>query len=73
MMHIDDHDLGLAHDLEQLGRNQLQRRRTLRWLAGAGVAPLLACGGGGSDSDAVTTATIGGTTTTPARRRRADV
>jgi len=66
MMPIDDHDLGLAHDLEQLGRNLLQRRRTLLWRAGAGVAPLLAFGGGGSDSDAVTTATVGGITTTPA-------
>jgi protocatechuate 3,4-dioxygenase beta subunit len=58
-----DHDQGLAHDLEQFGRGLVQRRRTLLWLAGAGMAPLLACGGGGSDS--VTTATIGGTTTTP--------
>ncbi|MEO8806046.1 MAG: intradiol ring-cleavage dioxygenase [Burkholderiaceae bacterium] len=64
MHHEHDHDLGLAHDLEQLGKSLLQRRRALLWLAGAGAAPLLACGGGGSDSDAVTTATIGGTTTT---------
>jgi len=67
-MHNDNHDhahdLGLAHDLEQLGKSLLQRRRALLWLAGAGVAPLLACGGGGGDSDSVTTATIGGTTTT---------
>lgn len=68
-MHHDtdtpDHDLGLAHDLQRLGKGLLQRRRALLWLAGAGVAPLLACGGGGSDADAVTTATIGGTPTTP--------
>ena len=44
-MHIHDHDHGLAHDLNTL----LQRRRSLLWLAGAAVAPLLACGGGGDD------------------------
>lgn len=55
-----DHDLGLAHDLDQLLR---QRRRALGWLAGAGALGLLGCGGGGSAS-ASSTAT-GGTTTTP--------
>jgi protocatechuate 3,4-dioxygenase beta subunit len=46
-----DHDLGLAHDLQQLDRQAAQRRRTLRWLMGAGAVALVGCGGG-SDDDA---------------------
>ncbi len=54
--HTDDHDLGLAHDLNTLRSTMLQRRRALLWLAGASAAPLLACGGG---NDAATTTTTG--------------
>ncbi|MFH7042453.1 intradiol ring-cleavage dioxygenase [Paucibacter sp. JuS9] len=65
-----DHDLGLAHDLDQLMH---QRRRALGWLAGAGVLGLLGCGGGGDSAGGSTTTTssgsgtgtTGGTTTTP--------
>lgn len=52
---MDDHDLGLAHDLQRLRTTQLQRRRALLWLAGAGTLPLLGCGGGGDDAGATTT------------------
>ncbi|MDI4632910.1 intradiol ring-cleavage dioxygenase [Pelomonas sp. V22] len=61
-----DHDLGLAHDLEQLLR---QRRRALGWLAGAGALGLLGCGGGdsanASSSASSSGGSGGGTTTTP--------
>ncbi len=60
-----DHDLGLAHDLEQLLR---QRRRALGWLAGAGALGLLGCGGGdsanASSSSGSSGSSGGGTTTT---------
>jgi len=55
-MHDLDHDHpdgGLTEDL-----STLQRRRALRWLAGAGVLSLLGCGGGG---DAATTSSATGT------------
>lgn len=44
---MHDHEQGLATDIETL-----MRRRTLRWLALAGAAPvaLLGCGGGGDDA-----------------------
>lgn len=66
MNHPDkhDHDLGLAHDLEQLLR---QRRRALGWLAGAGALGLLGCGGGDSASTSSSSSgsgSGGGTTTT---------
>jgi protocatechuate 3,4-dioxygenase beta subunit len=54
---MHDHDKGLAHDLQTLAA-ALQRRRTLRWMAGAsllsgtGALALLGCGGGGSDDSA---------------------
>ncbi|PTT90994.1 intradiol ring-cleavage dioxygenase, partial [Pelomonas sp. HMWF004] len=62
----DDHDLGLAHDLNRLQQQALQRRVALRWLLGAGgtalggagaLAALAGCGGGGSAGD---TASSGG-------------
>lgn len=64
-----DHDLGLAHDLEQLLR---QRRRALGWLAGVGALGLLGCGGGDSASASSSSSgssssgsgSTGGTTTT---------
>ena len=54
--HADHDHAGLAEDL-----NTLQRRRALRWLAGAGALSLLGCGGGG---DAATTGTSSTTTDT---------
>lgn len=55
--HIEEHDLGLAHDLQAI--NALaSRRRALRWFAGAGAGALLtACDGSGTTSGAVVTAT----------------
>jgi protocatechuate 3,4-dioxygenase beta subunit len=59
-----DHDQGLAHDLKTLDRMMLPRRRTLAWLTGMAIAPLLACGGNGDDNDATTpTGSTGGTGT----------
>jgi len=57
---IHDHDLGLAHDLNRLQQQALERRAALRWLLGAGAASLggagtlalVGCGGGGDDSSA---------------------
>ena len=62
---LDDHDLGLAHDLRTLERQALPRRRALSWLAGAGTLALFGCGGGGSSDSSTgsTTTTTGGTTT----------
>jgi len=55
---IHDHDLGLAHDLNRLQQQALERRAALRWLVGAGAASLggagtlalMGCGGGGDDA-----------------------
>ena len=69
-MHTDDHDHGLAHDLQTLHAARLKRRRALVWLAGAGAAgalPLLGCGGSSDDVETTTTTTTtttGSTTTT---------
>lgn len=74
--HLDDHDLGLNHDLEVMSQRILARRRMLSLFAVGGVGALLtACGGGGSDSasssstsststSTTTTTTTTGTTTT---------
>ena len=59
---MDDHDKGLAHDLDTLGR-----RRVLLGGAGLAAATLLAtwgCGGSGGDDTSTTTTTTGTTTTT---------
>ena len=57
---MDDHDKGLAHDLDTLGR-----RRVLLGGAGLAAATLLATWGcGGSSGDTSTTSTTTGTTTT---------
>ncbi len=53
---MHDHDQGLAHDLEILTAAMQRRRRTLRWLVGAGALPatgalaLLGCGGSSDDT-----------------------
>ncbi|MFG6412950.1 intradiol ring-cleavage dioxygenase [Roseateles sp. DC23W] len=67
----DDHDLGLAHDLNRLQQQALQRRVALRWLLGAGAVgvvgsgalALAGCGGGGSDETASTSTSSGSTGT----------
>ena len=57
---IDNHDLGLQHDLERIAALK-ERRRVLTWMLSGGTALLLAgCGGGDSAS---TTSTSTGTTT----------
>lgn len=68
--HDEEHDRGLAHDLQVLLR---ERRRALKFLAGASLLPLVGCSSGAMDGldagamtgpDAATTADTG--TTTPA-------
>lgn len=72
-MHPDhDHDLGLAHDLNRLQQQALERRATLRWLLGAGAASLtgagamalVGCGGGGTSPTVASTGTTGSTGST---------
>jgi protocatechuate 3,4-dioxygenase beta subunit len=46
----DDHDLGLAADLQRLMADAARRRTALRWLGGALALPLVGCGGGSDDS-----------------------
>ncbi|MBI5717790.1 MAG: intradiol ring-cleavage dioxygenase [Burkholderiales bacterium] len=54
---MDHHDLGLEHDLRRLLATAQSRRRSLRWLAGAGALALLGCGGDGDDDTTGTTTT----------------
>jgi len=68
---IEDHDRGLAHDLEVIGRRMIARRRMLAWFATAGAGALVSGCGGGSGSgtetaSAAATTTTAGTTTTTA-------
>jgi len=63
-----DHDQGLAHDLEALGKEAARQRRriALAWLASAagfGTMTLLGCGGGGGDNSSSGTAASGDTST----------
>lgn len=61
----DEHDLGLAHDLQALETRLLQRRRLLGLMGAGGGALLLgACSGGGSSDSASTTTSSSATTTT---------
>lgn len=49
--HLEDHDLGLAHDLKTIESRMMERRRALILLGSAGTVGLLAgCGGGGSSA-----------------------
>jgi protocatechuate 3,4-dioxygenase beta subunit len=66
-MHADDHDRGLAHDLDTLLASMARRRSALRWLAGAGGAgalTLAGCGGGGDDAGTSLSSSSSSTTTT---------
>lgn len=61
--HDDDHDHGLANDLQVMA-SMVERRRALQWFAGAGTAALIAgCSGGSATSDGTTVVT--GSTATP--------
>lgn len=62
--HVEDHDRGLAHDLEIIARQMMGRRRALGWFAGAGATALLAGCGGSDDAGTTTTGTTTTTTTT---------
>lgn len=63
---IEDHDLGLAHDLKVIAA-MTDRRRALRLFAGAGTAALLAgCGSDSSGSGTVTATATPTPTPTPA-------
>lgn len=59
---IEDHDRGLAHDLAVMNK-VLERRRALKWFAGAGTIALMAGCGGSDDSTATTTTSSSATTT----------
>lgn len=59
---IEDHDRGLAHDLAVMNK-VLERRRALKWFAGAGTMALMAGCGGSDDSTATTTTSSSATTT----------
>jgi protocatechuate 3,4-dioxygenase beta subunit len=63
-MHADDHDRGLAHDLDTLLASMAQRRRALRWLAGAGALTLVGCGGGGDDAGTTSSSSSSSSSTT---------
>lgn len=62
---IEDHDRGLAHDL-QVMEAMIARRRALKLFAGiGGVSLLSACGGSSGGSTATTSGTTGTSTPTP--------
>lgn len=60
--HDDDHDRGLTYDLQMMTQ-LVERRRALKWFAGAGTAALIASCSSGSSDDS-TTATVVTTTAT---------
>jgi len=58
------HQHGLVHDLAEMEKQLLGRRRALRMLTSSGLAALMAgCGGGGGEASASTTTTTGSTDT----------
>ena len=61
--HDEDHDRGLTHDLQVMAA-MVERRRALKWFAGAGTAAIIAgCSGSGTSSSGTTVVT--GSTATP--------
>jgi protocatechuate 3,4-dioxygenase beta subunit len=64
MEHLDDHDLGLAHDLKTMAA-LASRRRALGWFASAGGAAMLAACDGGSSAGTTSTASSSTATATP--------
>lgn len=64
-LHDEDHDLGLLHDLSMMNA-MVQRRRALKWFAGAGTMAFVAgCGGAESDSSGITVVDSTSVTPTP--------
>ena len=64
---IEDHDRGLAHDLPIM-RAMMERRRALRWFAGAGTAALVAgCGGTDGTTAMASTSAVTVSYTAPKR------
>lgn len=61
---MEDHDLGLAHDLKVM-ESLASRRRALGWFASAGGAAMLAACDSGSSATTGTSATSSGATATP--------
>ncbi|MBB4085752.1 intradiol ring-cleavage dioxygenase [Sphingomonas carotinifaciens] len=60
---VEDHDLGLAHDLKVMNA-MIARRRALKWFAGVGTAAVVA-GCGGSEADTVSVVSSATATATP--------
>jgi len=62
----DHHGHSLSEDLVHMERQVADRRRALKWFAGAGTAALMAgCGGGSGSSDSVDVVTGSSSTATP--------
>ena len=62
---IEDHDRGLAHDLERISHQMVARRRALALFAGVGAGALVAaCKSGGSDGSTSSASSTTGTTAT---------
>lgn len=59
--HIDDHDLGLQHDLERIAALK-QRRRVLGLMLSGGAMLLAGCSGDGSSGDSTSTTDSTGST-----------
>jgi protocatechuate 3,4-dioxygenase beta subunit len=62
--HDDDHDRGLAHDLDIIARQMMGRRRALAWFAGVGASALVAGCGSGSAENTGSSSTTGATSGT---------
>lgn len=60
---MEDHDHGLAADLQAMMGMQTDRRQSLRWLMAGAALPMLGCGGASSDSSVAADATAGSTST----------
>lgn len=60
--HAEDHDRGLAYDLETIASRTIVRRRALAWLFTAGTTALVTGCGGGSASSGSTETASGSTT-----------
>jgi protocatechuate 3,4-dioxygenase beta subunit len=61
---MDDHDRGLAFDLETIGRKLVERRRAIALLAGGGaMLALMGCGGDGDSASSGSSTTTSSDTT----------
>lgn len=61
---VEDHDLGLAHDLKVIEAQLMARRRALVMMASAGTVGFLAACGNGSSGGTTTTGSVTATGTT---------